>query len=197
MYVLLYFSPPSPPACQSVDSEFCIGQEPTLPPSAGLSTAAVVAIIVVLLVVTIAIGELQAVVTALEANFYSCDIIMLETESESMQKEPWTYELCIKSMHRYLHNTHLSLQLDRHNQNLIPPIRAVVVITLVCLWKFKNDIFYHYVCCCCGGGGANPSGMHSLQQENQRLRHELSQHKISLGGSGRYSQGQLGEGGRV
>lgn len=66
-----------------------------------------------------------------------------------------------------------------------------VVIGLVLLWKFKNDAFYTYVFCC-AKGGSRGTATHSLQQENQRLRHELSQHKLSS--SGRYSQGQLGLG---
>lgn len=67
--------------------------------------------------------------------------------------------------------------------------RTVVVVLLLVMWKFYNDAFYAYVLCCVGRGSR--TAMHSLQQENQRLRHELSQHKLSF--SGRYSQGQFGE----
>lgn len=68
-------------------------------------------------------------------------------------------------------------------------IVVVVLLFLLWLWKFHNDAFYRYVCCCMYGG--TKSQIHSLQQENQRLRHELSQQKLGL--SGRFSQGQLGE----
>ncbi len=67
--------------------------------------------------------------------------------------------------------------------------RAVVlVVVLVGLWKFNNDMFQRYCCCCVGG--SKSAAVHNMQQENQRLRHELSQHKISM--SGRYQPGQLG-----
>ena len=64
---------------------------------------------------------------------------------------------------------------------------TVVWIVLLVMWKFCNDAFYCYVYCCASGGSR--SAMHSLQQENQRLRQELSQNKMSF--SGRYSLGQF------
>lgn len=75
----------------------------------------------------------------------------------------------------------------------VPPLLtifcAVIILFLVCLWKFNNDVFQQYCCCCFFGG--SKSAVHSMQQENQRLRHELSQHKVSL--SGRYQPGQFSE----
>ena len=68
-------------------------------------------------------------------------------------------------------------------------IVVAVLLFLVWLWKFRNDAFYHYVCCCVYGG--TKSQINSLQQENQRLRHELSQQKLSS--SARFSQGMIGE----
>lgn len=72
---------------------------------------------------------------------------------------------------------------------LVIIIVAVVIALLLWVWKYHNDAFYRYICCCVYGG--TKTQVHSLQQENQRLRHELSQQKLSL--SGRFSQGQLGE----
>ena len=69
-------------------------------------------------------------------------------------------------------------------------ILIALVLFLVWLWKYRNDAFYRYVCCCLQGKSAK-SQMHSLQQENQRLRHELSQQQLGL--SGRFTQGGLGE----
>ena len=79
---------------------------------------------------------------------------------------------------------HMHMHMHTHTGHSI-----VLVIVLLLMWKFANDAFYRYVCCCVSGGSR--SAMHSLQQENQRLRHELSQHKVSL--SGRYSQGFFSE----
>ena len=69
----------------------------------------------------------------------------------------------------------------------LPPL--VVVVLLLCMWKFRNDAFRRYLCCCVGG--ASRQAVMSLQQENQRLRQELNQSKINS--SGRYSQGHFGE----
>lgn len=66
---------------------------------------------------------------------------------------------------------------------------AVVVIVLALLWKFRNDAFRHYLCSCVGRG--SKQAMMSLQQENQRLRQELNQMKMS--GSSRFSQGHFGQ----
>ena len=64
-----------------------------------------------------------------------------------------------------------------------------VVIALLCVWKCSRESLRRYLCCCVSGGPKNV--VHSMQQENQRLRHELSQHKVSL--SGRFQPGQLSE----
>ncbi len=76
----------------------------------------------------------------------------------------------------------------RRSDSMFP---LVLVVVLVFMWKFHNDAFNRYCCCCVRRG--SKVAVHSLQQENQRLRHELSQHKLSLTGSGRYSQGMFGE----
>ena len=62
-----------------------------------------------------------------------------------------------------------------------------MVVVLVCLWKFKNDLFNRFCCWCCGG--AERSKVRNLQQENQRLRQQLSQHRLSV--SGRMPPGQF------
>ena len=64
---------------------------------------------------------------------------------------------------------------------------TVIVVILVCLWKFKNDLFNRFCCWCCGG--ADRSKVRNLQQENQRLRQQLSQHRLSV--SGRMPPGQF------
>eukprot|EP00118_Oscarella_pearsei_P025949 m.309092 g.309092 ORF g.309092 m.309092 type:complete len:391 (+) comp45478_c0_seq1:659-1831(+) len=48
---------------------------------------------------------------------------------------------------------------------------AIIIVLLWYIYKFHNDVWQKYICCCC-----LPSkvGMDKLEQENQRLRHELS-----------------------
>lgn len=64
-----------------------------------------------------------------------------------------------------------------------------MILVLVLLWKFQNDKFYRYLCCCIYT--KTQPAIHSLQQENQRLRQELAQRKLSM--SGRFPQGGLGK----
>ena len=66
---------------------------------------------------------------------------------------------------------------------------VIVVIVLVLLWKYKNDFFHQYICFCAFGN--SKKAMNSLKQENQRLRHEISQQKINT--SGHFQRGQLGK----
>eukprot|EP00731_Ephydatia_muelleri_P009030 Em0004g1368a len=65
----------------------------------------------------------------------------------------------------------------------------VAILVVVLLWKFQNDKFYRYLCCCVYT--KTQPAIHSLQQENQRLRQELAQQKLSM--SGRFPQGGLSE----
>ena len=64
-----------------------------------------------------------------------------------------------------------------------------VIVVLLCVWKCSRETVRQYLCCCLGKPSKNV--VHSMQQENQRLRHELSQHKVSM--SGRFQPGQLSE----
>ena len=64
---------------------------------------------------------------------------------------------------------------------------VIVPVTIFLLWKFKNDVFNRFCCFCCGGG--ERSKVRNLQQENQRLRQQLSQHRLSV--SGRMQPGQF------
>ena len=64
-----------------------------------------------------------------------------------------------------------------------------VVLVLLCISKCSRESLMRYLCCCVSGG--SKGAIHSMQQENQRLRHELSEHKVSL--SGRFQPGQLCE----
>lgn len=57
------------------------------------------------------------------------------------------------------------------------------------MWKYRNDAFYRYILCCVYGG--SKSQINNLKQENIRLRNELSQQKLNLNSSGRFSQGQM------
>ena len=79
----------------------------------------------------------------------------------------------------------------------------VLVIVLLLMWKFANDAFHRYTSCCMSGrscsamhhrfycfvcfcvSGESQSAVHSLQLENQQLRHELSQHNAFFGASSR------------
>lgn len=58
---------------------------------------------------------------------------------------------------------------------------AVVMVVLYLMYKKCNGVFMKYICCC--GCTTNQDEVLSLQQENQRLRHELSQHKLQLSAS--------------
>lgn len=58
---------------------------------------------------------------------------------------------------------------------------AIAIILLYLMYKKCNGVFMKYFCCC--GCAANQDEVLSLQQENQRLRHELSQHKLQLSAS--------------
>ena len=62
---------------------------------------------------------------------------------------------------------------------LLVAVGAVVVLYLI--YKKYNGVFMKYICCCCRT--TNQDEVLSLQQENQRLRHELSQHKLQLSAS--------------
>ena len=73
-----------------------------------------------------------------------------------------------------------------YNYNII--IIIVIVIVLGLVWKFNNDLFNRYVCPC--GGQGSKQAMMSLQQENQRLRQELNQLKMSS--SNRFSTSHFG-----
>ena len=64
-------------------------------------------------------------------------------------------------------------------------VHAVFVLVCVLLWKFNNEAFQRYFCCCVSG--KNKSTVHSLQQENERLRKQLTDRKVSA--SGRFSHG--------
>ncbi len=59
-----------------------------------------------------------------------------------------------------------------------------IVLFLIIMWKFQNDIFNKYICCCIYG--SSKAQVNSLKQEIQRLQTELSQHKLNS--SGRFSQ---------
>ena len=61
---------------------------------------------------------------------------------------------------------------------LVIAVVVAVLLILLWLWKYRNDTFYRYVCCCLQGRAKGQ--VHSLQQENQRLRHELSQQKLGM-----------------
>ena len=52
----------------------------------------------------------------------------------------------------------------------------LILVVLLILWKFCNDTFNTYICPCLNRGLRNK--LHSLEQENQRLRHELNQAKL-------------------
>ena len=54
---------------------------------------------------------------------------------------------------------------------------VVVAVVLVLLWKYCNDTFNAYICPCLDRKTRNK--LHSLEQENQRLRQELSQLKMT------------------
>ena len=69
---------------------------------------------------------------------------------------------------------------------------ATVIILLFGIYKKYNGLFMKYFCCCYH---ANQGEVLSLQQENQRLRHELSQHKLQLSASP--SRNELTRGKRV
>ena len=62
---------------------------------------------------------------------------------------------------------------------LIAVAGAMVVLYL--MYKKCNGLFMKYICCC--ACTTNQDEVLSLQQENQRLRHELSQHKLQLSAS--------------
>ena len=58
---------------------------------------------------------------------------------------------------------------------------AGVIVILYLMYKKCNGLFMKYICwCACT---SNQDEVLSLQQENQRLRHELSQHKLQLSAS--------------
>ena len=63
---------------------------------------------------------------------------------------------------------------------------AVAIVILYVMYKKCNGVFMKYIYCC--GRGANQDEVLSLQQENQRLRHELSQHKLQLSASPSHSE---------
>jgi len=71
-------------------------------------------------------------------------------------------------------------------------LTAVVIIVLFVIYKKYNGVFMKYLCCCYH---VNQGEVLSLQQENQRLRHELSQHKLQLSISP--SHNELTRGNRV
>lgn len=54
---------------------------------------------------------------------------------------------------------------------------VVLVVVLVLLWKYCNDTFNAYICPCLDR--KTRGRLHSLEQENQRLRQELSQLKLN------------------
>lgn len=66
---------------------------------------------------------------------------------------------------------------------------VAAVVVLLCVWKCNKELLKRYCSCC--QFGSSKTAIHSMQQENQRLRHELSQHKVSL--SGRFQPGQFCE----
>lgn len=57
-------------------------------------------------------------------------------------------------------------------------VLVVVAVVLVLLWKYCNDTFNVYICPCLNRKTTR-SRVHSLEQENQRLRQELSQLKMA------------------
>lgn len=61
---------------------------------------------------------------------------------------------------------------------------AIIVVYLI--YKKRNGVFMKYIYCC--GRAANQDEVLSLQQENQRLRHELSQRKLQLSASPSHSE---------
>lgn len=63
---------------------------------------------------------------------------------------------------------------------------AAAIVTLYLMYKKCNGVFMKYICCC--GCTTNQDEVLSLQQENQRLRHELSQHKLQLSASPSHSE---------
>ena len=71
-------------------------------------------------------------------------------------------------------------------------LTAVVIIVLFVIYKKYNGVFMKYLCCC---NHVNHGEVLSLQQENQQLRHELSQHKLQLSASP--SHNELTRGDRV
>ena len=58
---------------------------------------------------------------------------------------------------------------------------TVAIVVLYVMYKKCNGVFMKYIGCC--GCTTNQDEVLSLQQENQRLRHELSQHKLQLSAS--------------
>lgn len=72
-------------------------------------------------------------------------------------------------------------------------ILAGAIIVLYLMYKKCNGIFMKYICCC-GQCTSNHEEVLSLQQENQRLRHELSQHKLQLSASTSHNELIKGKG---
>lgn len=118
----------------------------------------------------------------------------------------WLLSYCVTSLHNYLCEADVCESVDgiscrsveqpssqsEDSSSSTPIIIVIVVIVILVtitvaivvlyvMYKKCNGVFMKYIGCC--GCTTNQDEVLSLQQENQRLRHELSQHKLQLSAS--------------